>query len=163
DFGLALFREEGGLREGTTESPELTRTGQRLGTAHYMAPEQCLDSRDVDFRTDIYSLGVILFELLTARPPFVGDQAQVVQAHVVRYSRSPHEHGPGAPEYGPDRPWLSRQGPRRALPERRGIDSSGAGRAARGSFSQSAGRDCAGVFHRPYRIGRPPRSSKRRP
>ena len=90
DFGLARFRQESVSHEGTaSESTELTRTGQRLGTAHYMAPEQCLDSRGVDFQTDIYSLGVILFELLTARPPFVGDQAQVLQAHVARRPPAP--------------------------------------------------------------------------
>jgi len=90
DFGLARFRNESATRDGTAgDSTELTRTGQRLGTAHYMAPEQCLDSRGVDFQTDIYSLGVILFELLTARPPFVGDQAQVVQAQVARRPPAP--------------------------------------------------------------------------
>ena len=64
DFGLARVR--GGL--------DLTRTGDALGTPRYMSPEQALGRRmPLDGRTDIYSLGVTLYELLTLRPAFDGD------------------------------------------------------------------------------------------
>jgi tetratricopeptide (TPR) repeat protein len=86
DFGLASGP---GLAPAGAPLPELTRTGQILGTAVYMAPEQCLDARDVDGRADVYSLGVMLFELLTGRPPFVGDAAAIRHAHVTRRPARP--------------------------------------------------------------------------
>ncbi len=79
DFGLARFAEDPSSGVGAMH---LTRTGQRLGTAHYMAPEQCVESGDVSSPADVYSLGVLLFELLSGRPPFNGDYAEVIQAHV---------------------------------------------------------------------------------
>jgi len=55
-----------------TFDPRLTRTGARLGTGAYMAPEQFRDSRSVDARADIYSFGVVLFEMITGELPFKG-------------------------------------------------------------------------------------------
>ncbi|MCP3103526.1 serine/threonine-protein kinase [Myxococcus sp. K15C18031901] len=81
DFGLSRLAGDS-LDEAP--APTVTRTGQRLGTHEYMAPEQCLDARAVDARADLYALGVIAFELLTGRPPFVGDAADVVHAQVSR-------------------------------------------------------------------------------
>ncbi|WNG51569.1 protein kinase [Archangium minus] len=81
DFGLARFLEASDPDE-PEESVSITRTGQRLGTAHYMAPEQCLESRNVDARTDLYALGVLLFELLTGSPPFTGGPDEVLHGHV---------------------------------------------------------------------------------
>ncbi len=63
DFGLAL------LAAGATR---LTATGMFMGTPGYLSPEQCLDNT-VDHRTDIYSLGVTLFEMLTGKVPFKAD------------------------------------------------------------------------------------------
>jgi serine/threonine protein kinase len=62
DFGLAKLA-------GPHPSPTLTITGARLGTAAYMAPEQIESPSDVDHRADIYSLGVVLYELLTGGLP----------------------------------------------------------------------------------------------
>lgn len=65
DFSVAK------LKEGTTSSAALTATGSLIGTPRYMAPEQCADNK-TDARSDIYSLGVILYEMLAGRPPFDG-------------------------------------------------------------------------------------------
>ncbi len=69
DFGLAKLV---GPNSGGAGSPK-TATGSLLGTPHYMAPEQAESSRDVDQRADVYSLGCILFQLLTGRVPFPGE------------------------------------------------------------------------------------------
>ncbi len=93
DFGLARFAAE----TGPAVTEMLTRTGQRLGTTHYMAPEQCLEARQAQPASDIYSLGVILFELLTGRPPFVGEEAEIVHAHVSRRPPRPSAFVPVDP------------------------------------------------------------------
>ncbi len=64
DFGIATSREE--------PDQGLTRDGTMLGTIAYTAPEQIDDARSVDPRSDIYSLGVVLYEMLTGRTPYPG-------------------------------------------------------------------------------------------
>lgn len=64
DFGIAKVRDD----------TDLTNTGTMLGTVKYLAPEQ-VESRPVDARTDVYALGVVLYEALVGRAPFVGDTA----------------------------------------------------------------------------------------
>jgi hypothetical protein len=66
DLGLARFREP------PTGGGPLTVTGAVMGTADFIAPEQARDSRDVDIRADVYSLGCTLFALLAGDPPFGG-------------------------------------------------------------------------------------------
>jgi serine/threonine-protein kinase len=68
DLGLARVR----LSEDTTPDVPLTQDGAVMGTPDYMAPEQAEDSRRVDIRADIYSLGCTLYHILTGRPPFPG-------------------------------------------------------------------------------------------
>lgn len=74
DFGIAKLRAEGEAPAGAT------RAGTVLGTPVYMAPEQCRGAVIVDDRADVYSLGVLLFEALAGRPPFVSDAPGVLMA-----------------------------------------------------------------------------------
>jgi len=73
DFGIAraLF---------TNADDKLTESGISLGTPRYMSPEQAVAQRDIDQRTDIYSLGCVVYEMLTGEPPFTGPTPQAVLA-----------------------------------------------------------------------------------
>ena len=76
DFGIALaVRAAGGER--------LTETGLSLGTSSYMSPEQAMGDRQIDGRSDVYSLGCVLFEMLAGEPPYTGANAQAVIARIL--------------------------------------------------------------------------------
>ncbi len=76
DFGIALaVSNAGGTR--------LTQTGLSLGTPQYMSPEQATGDRNIDGRTDVYSLGCVLYEMLTGEPPFTGPSSQAIVARVL--------------------------------------------------------------------------------
>ena len=66
----------------------MTRTGAILGTVRYMAPEQ-IDGREVDARSDLFSFGAVLFEMLTAKRAFDGDSATMVRAAILRHEPPP--------------------------------------------------------------------------
>lgn len=90
DFGLAKIME---LGEGHT----LTASGISLGTPEYMAPEQGM-GRDVDGRVDVYSLGVVLYELITGRKPFTADTPMaVIFKHISEPLPSPRLFVPDLP------------------------------------------------------------------
>src|SRR6185503_19219999 len=76
---------------------QITSTGALLGTLAYMAPEQ-FSGGVVDARTDIYALGVMLFEMLTGRPPFAGDTAQVLYGHLHQPPPAPRSLNPALPD-----------------------------------------------------------------
>ncbi len=67
DFGLAKWKG----------ASTITRTGLQMGTDHYMSPEQ-VDGRTPDMRTDIFSFGVVMYELICARPPFEGTNRESI-------------------------------------------------------------------------------------
>src|SRR6185295_9874463 len=66
DFGISKVRQEGALNA-------LTQSGMAMGTPAYMAPEQFFSAKDVDGRADLYSVGVILYELLSGQLPYNAD------------------------------------------------------------------------------------------
>lgn len=83
DLGLAR------LQFGDPESGELTATGQAMGTADYIAPEQVTDSRSVDVRADIYALGCTLMKLLTGRAPFAEESYATAFAKMTAHVSTP--------------------------------------------------------------------------
>ena len=83
DFGIARAIHVSGGEQWET----LTESGVALGTPAYMSPEQTAGERELDARSDIYSLGCVLFEMLTGEPPFAGPDGQVMMAR--RFSDPP--------------------------------------------------------------------------
>ncbi len=91
DFGVAK------LVEGS-EPRQLTHTGQTLGTPTYMAPEQVRRRGELDGRADVYSVGIILYELLTGTTPFAGRAAgDIMVSKVIEKPKPPSKHNSDIP------------------------------------------------------------------
>ncbi len=91
DFGLAKSLD--------TDKTGMTRVGEVLGTPRYMSPEQA-ESKAADNRSDIYSLGIIFYEMLTGEVPFKGESSlQVMFQHVQQKPKDPRLLNPEMPEY----------------------------------------------------------------
>jgi eukaryotic-like serine/threonine-protein kinase len=89
DFGLAK------LIQGEEKVSHKTRTGSVMGTPYYMSPEQCEGKAGVDYRADIYSLGVILFEMMTGRVPFGGEgYGEIIVKHLTVPAPLPSSFNP---------------------------------------------------------------------
>ena len=88
DFGIASF--------ATTQETRVVQ--EAIGSVHYISPEQAKGSK-IDYRTDIYSLGVVMYEMLTGKLPFEGETAlQVVMQHINAVPLAPSEVVPGIPK-----------------------------------------------------------------
>lgn len=88
DFGLAKRPDAG--------AEELTRSGVAVGTPEYMAPEQLRGDRGTGAPADIYAFGVMLYELLTLRLPFVGELSEIEHGHLALRPPRPSEISPAA-------------------------------------------------------------------
>ena len=95
DFGIAKLI-------GPTKSGKKTRVGMLLGTPTYMSPEQCRGEEEIGPASDIYSLGIVLYEMVCGRPPFMADNLnRIIIAHATEMPSSPLERKPDVA------PWLS--------------------------------------------------------
>jgi hypothetical protein len=82
DFGIALA-------VSAAAGGRMTETGLSLGTPHYMSPEQATAEKDITNRSDVYSLGCVLYEMLTGSPPHVGATAQQIIMKIVTEEAQP--------------------------------------------------------------------------
>src|ERR1700758_2418263 len=102
--GNVLITEEGtvkvtdfGIARAVNTEESLTQTGAVMGTATYFSPEQA-EGQGVDARSDIYSLGVVLYEMVAGRPPFIGDTpVSVASKHVREQAPAPRQFNPSVP------------------------------------------------------------------
>ena len=110
DFGLAKW---------LADDSQVTAEGRHVGTFRYMSPEQIL-GEPLDARSDLYALGVVLYELLCGRPPFDGQSPHELLQKVLEHEpvpALPHQSGRGS-QARPHRAPAPAQGARRALPDR---------------------------------------------
>ncbi len=96
--GTAKITDLGLAKEMTSDTTGLTRSGASLGTPYYMSPEQINSARDVDFRSDIYSLGATLYHLVCGTVPYTGTTFEVMTKQVREPLPSPTEHVDNLPE-----------------------------------------------------------------
>jgi len=97
--GTAKLLDLGLAREANAEITRLTQTGAFVGSPYYASPEQATGSRDVDIRSDIYSLGCTLYHMVTGKPPFSGTTVlQVLQKHLTEKMPWPQETNPDLSE-----------------------------------------------------------------
>jgi len=95
DFGIAKLADDTGVA-----SVFRTRTGSLIGTPIYMSPEQCRGAGEVDKRTDIYSLGCVLYQMVCGRPPFIGaGHGDLIIMHMTVPPKPPRMLEPSVPEW----------------------------------------------------------------
>ena len=82
DFGIALA-------VSAAAGGRMTETGLSLGTPHYMSPEQATAEKEISARSDVYSLGSVLYEMLTGEPPHMGNSAQQIIMKIITEEAAP--------------------------------------------------------------------------
>jgi eukaryotic-like serine/threonine-protein kinase len=93
DFGIAKIKRTTGNLDSTLTEPNIV-----IGTPHYMSPEQCTQSSEIDLRSDIYSLGIITYEMLAGHLPFTGDSpTEIMVKHIQEFAPSILEDRPELP------------------------------------------------------------------
>ena len=128
DFGLAKLSHQGAVSDSsekpTEAPPELTTAGSVMGTVAYMSPEQ-VRGEALDARTDLFSLGIVLYEMATGRQAFSGTTTGVVFDGILNRDPLPaSEVNPGVPHgAGTDHSQGPGEGPRRPLPDGTGPGS----------------------------------------
>ena len=90
DFGIALA-------VSAAAGGRMTETGLSLGTPHYMSPEQATAEKEITARSDVYSLGSVLYEMLAGQPPHLGGSAQQI---IMKIIAEPVANGDDAAEVG---------------------------------------------------------------
>ena len=89
DGGVVVKVLDFGISKLEDDRAQLTRTSTAMGTAFYMTPEQLTNAKDVDERADVWSMGIILYELLTNQKPFDGTSMPEIVAKILRNKRTP--------------------------------------------------------------------------
>ena len=97
DFGIAKVVEAEPANSPHSVQPK-TSTDVVMGTPRYMAPEQCKGGVQIDEKADVYSLGVMLFEMIAGRPPFVGGSGEVLAMHIYEPPPRLKELAPHVPD-----------------------------------------------------------------
>lgn len=96
--GVAKLADLGLARQMDAERTALTRTGASLGTPTYVAPEQALDAKRADERSDIYALGATWYHMIAGRPPFEGDGVlEIMHKHLNETPKPVESFAPGTP------------------------------------------------------------------
>ena len=143
DFGIALALS-------AAAGGRMTETGMSLGTPHYMSPEQATAEKEISARSDVYSLGSVLYEMLTGDPPHTGASAQQIIMKIVTDDRAPG-HGAsevGAAERGGGGGQVAGEAAGRPLRERQGL-CRGAGQHLVHDADRGGGGRAAGVAANP--------------
>ena len=109
DFGISKFNALGG-------DMSMTRTGAVMGTPYYMSPEQAQGTQGIDGRSDVYSLGVILYEALAGAVPFDGDTFNELMFKIVLSNPAPPRASRAQPRSAADRARRAGHGPRHHAP-----------------------------------------------
>jgi eukaryotic-like serine/threonine-protein kinase len=97
--GVAMLLDLG-ISKSMLEDSSLTMTGTVIGTPYYMSPEQAIADKDMDFRSDIYSLGTTLYQMLTGTVPYYATTAMaIIMKHINEKFKSPRTHNPNISKY----------------------------------------------------------------
>lgn len=97
DFGIAKVAQAENDEKNGGQAPK-TATDVVMGTPRYMAPEQCRGGVAIDGKADVYSLGVMLYEMLAGRPPFTGASGEVLAMHIYETPPPLRQFAPHLPE-----------------------------------------------------------------